>query len=464
MARLSFHGAARQVTGSCYLLETARSRVLVECGLFQGDPETEALNRRPFPFDPRSLDAVVLSHAHLDHGGRLPSLVRAGYAGPVYATAASGDLLGILLEDAAFLEQKDTEWENRRRERAGRPPVAPLYDIADVQAALARLEPLAYGERRRIGPDVELCLRDAGHILGSAIVELWIEEPGGTKKLVFSGDLGNHHALLLRDPERVTGADLALLESTYGDRDHRPFPETLREFAGILEQAARDGGNVLIPSFAVGRTQEILYTLGEFHREGRLPQSRVFLDSPLAIAANEVHRRHHDLFNREARERIRRYGADPREQLPPLSYSHTPEESMAINRVSGGAVIIAGSGMCSGGRIRHHLKWNLWRAQAHVVFVGFQALGTPGRALVDGAGRISLLGEDIAVRATIHTLGGFSAHAGQSALTEWVGPLRAARLCLVHGEPDRMRTLARRIAGAHGLKAEIPAPGATITF
>ncbi len=464
MARLTFHGAARQVTGSCYLLETARSRVLLECGLFQGDPETEALNERPFPFEPKALDAVVLSHAHLDHSGLLPRLVRAGYRGPVYATAATGDLATILLEDAANIALKDAEWENRRRERAGRDLVAPLYEPADAAAALARLEPLAYGVRTRIARDMELTLHDAGHILGSAIVELAIDDGGRRKKLVFSGDLGNRDEALLRDPQVLTEADVVLLESTYGDRDHRPMSDTLNEFAGILAQAARDGGNVLIPAFAVGRTQELLYILGEFHHAGKLPQGKVFLDSPLAIAATEVYRRHLDLFNRAVRTRIREFGADPREQLPPLVYSRSPAESMAINRIAGGAVIIAGSGMCTGGRMRHHLKWNLWRPQAHVVIVGFQAQGTPGRALVDGAKKLRLLGEDIAVRARIHTLGGFSAHAGQSQLIAWAGPFRRAgpRLYLVHGEPDKMEALAARLHEMHGFEAAIPEPGATI--
>jgi len=466
MVRLTFHGAARQVTGSCYLLETARSRVLLECGLFQGDPETEALNERPFPFDPARLDAVVLSHAHLDHSGLLPRLVRAGFGGPVYATAATGDLAAILLEDAAHIALKDAEWENRRRERSGRDLVAPLYEPADAEAALRRLTPLAYGVRTRIARDIELALHDAGHILGSSIVELAIEDAGRRKKLVFSGDLGNANEALLRDPQVLTEADIVLLESTYGDRDHRPMAETLNEFANILAEAAHDGGNVLIPAFAVGRTQELLYILGEFHRAGRLPQGKVFLDSPLAIAATEVYQRHLDLFNREVRTRIREFGADPREQLPSLVYSHTPEESMGINRIAGGAVIIAGSGMCTGGRMRHHLKWNLWRPQAHLVFVGFQARGTPGRALVDGAARLRLLGEEIVVRAHVHTLGGFSAHAGQSQLVEWAGPLRRAgpSVYLVHGEPDKMEALAARLRETHGFEARIPQAGDTIEF
>jgi metallo-beta-lactamase family protein len=463
MATLSFHGAARQVTGSCYLLETARSRVLIECGLFQGPPEVDARNERPFPFAPRAIDAVVLSHAHLDHSGLLPRLRRAGYRGKVYATPQTLDLLDIMLKDAAFLQEKDAEWENRRRERAGREPVTPLYTVADAEDVLALGEPLIYGQPARVTADVEVCFRDAGHILGSAIVELWVDEDGSRKKLVFSGDLGNAAEPLLRDPEIIRSGDVLLLESTYGDRDHRPLPETLAEFAGILAAAAASGGNVLIPAFAIGRTQEILFHLGQFYHAGRLPQSRVFLDSPMAIAATEVHQRHMQVFNREARSAIRQNGGTARDFLPPLQYVHTVEESMALNRIAGGAVIIAGSGMCTGGRIRHHLKWNLWREAAHVVIVGFQAEGTTGRALVDGARQIHLLGEDIAVKATVHTLGGFSAHAGQTQLVHWTGHFQPPpQVYLVHGELDKMQALQSRLKAAHGWTAHIPAEGQTI--
>ena len=465
MVTLTFHGATRQVTGSCYLLETAHSRVLLECGLFQGPPEVDRLNERPFPFDPRAIHAVVLSHAHLDHSGLLPRLRREGFRGKVWATPQTLELLDIMLKDAAHLQQKDAEWENRRHERAGEKLVAPLYTLQDAEELLTLGEPLIYGQRARIAPDIEICFRDAGHILGSAIVELWVEEGSETRKLVFSGDLGNATDPLLHDPEVVREADALLLESTYGDRDHRPLPETLAEFARILQDAAASGGNVLIPAFAIGRTQEILYHLGEFYHAGKLPQTKVFLDSPMAIAATQVHQRHVQVFNREARAAMRKNGNTATEFLPPLRFVHSVEESMAVNRISGGAIIIAGSGMCNGGRIRHHLKWNLWRESAHVVIVGFQAQGTTGRALVDGATHVRLLGEDIVVKAQIHTLGGFSAHAGQTALVNWAGQFaRRPPLFLVHGEPEKMQALQARIKTVHGWEAHIPSEDQTIRF
>jgi metallo-beta-lactamase family protein len=464
MATLTFHGAARQVTGSCYLLETTHNRVLIECGLFQGPPDVDRLNERPFPFSPRDIHAVVLSHAHLDHSGLLPRLKRDGFKGKVYATTQALELLDILLKDAAHIQEKDAEWENRRRERSGKALIAPLYTLADAEAVLDLGEPLVYGQKTRIANDIEICLSDAGHILGSAIVELWVDDAGRQKKIVFSGDLGNPAGPLLRDPEVVRSADVLLLESTYGDRDHRPLPETLSEFADILNQAAHDGGNVLIPAFAIGRTQELIYHLGEFYHAGQLPQTKVFLDSPMAIAATEVHQRHMQVFNREARTAIRQNGGgNAKDFLPPLHYVRSVDESMSLNRITAGAIIIAGSGMCSGGRIRHHLKWNLWRAAAHVVIVGFQAQGTPGRALVDGAQHLRLLGEDIVVRAHIHTLGGFSAHAGQTDLVKWAGHFQPhPTLYLVHGELDKMQALQARIQKVHGWQAQIPAEGQTI--
>jgi metallo-beta-lactamase family protein len=457
MASLSFHGAARQVTGSCYLLDDGRHRVLLECGLFQGPPDVERLNERPFPFDPTTLQAVVLSHAHLDHSGLLPRLVRDGFRGPIYATPPTGDLLEIMLKDAAFLQERDAEWENKRRTRPNRGQVEPLYTLADVERALAQCRCMPYGGRFDVVANVSARYRDAGHILGSAIVEIWI----GSRKLVFSGDLGNSATPILPDPERVDAADVLLLESTYGDRDHRPMEATLREFEEILAAAAEDGGNVVIPAFAVGRTQELLHHLGQLNEAGRLKQQRVFLDSPMAIAATEVHQRHAQLLNGTIPGTWSHGGQN--KVLPQLQYTRSSEESMAINRIAGGAIIIAGSGMCTGGRIRHHLKHNLWRREARVVIVGFQALGTPGRELVDGARRLHLLGEETAVNASVHTLGGFSAHAGQSQLLAWAGGFRRRpRLHLVHGEPDKMAALQAKFAERYDWRAEIPATGDTI--
>ena len=292
MATLQFLGAIQQVTGSCYLLESESARVLLECGMIQGERNSQPEPERVFDFDAKSIDAVIISHAHLDHTGLLPRLVREGYSGEIFVTTPTADLLDIMLKDAAFLQQKDNEWENRRRARSGKDPVEPLYEIADVEQVLEQLVTVAYGERTEVVSNIELRYRDAGHILGSAIVEVWVKEPGATRKLVFSGDLGNNCSPLLRDPEIVDEADMLLLESTYGDRNHRPQDSTLDEFAEILDVAMQKGGNVYIPSFAVGRTQDLLYRLGKFHHEGKLKQQKVFLDSPMATSVSKVYVKH----------------------------------------------------------------------------------------------------------------------------------------------------------------------------
>ncbi len=467
MAELTFWGATGQVTGSCYLIRTGTAAVLLECGLVQGSREEEEANSKPFPFDVSRIDAVVLSHAHLDHSGRIPRLVQAGYRGPIYMTTASNDLLEVMLKDAAFLAERDAQWENKRRCRAGRPEVPPLYTVEDVELALQQCEGTAYHERRQVADGIDVCFRDAGHILGSAIVELFIGAGGPARKLVFSGDLGNSCAALLRDPERLREADVLLLESTYGDRDHRPLDATLEEFEDTFNQAKQSGGNVLIPAFAVGRTQEIIFRLGELYQRGALQQGVVFLDSPMAIAATEIYHRYQHMFNAKDSAQLSRTRAHTLHSfLPLLRYSRTAQESMAINRMREGAIIVAGSGMCTGGRIRHHLKHNLWRREAHVMIVGFQAIGTPGRALVDGARHLTLAGEEIAVKATVHTIGGFSAHAGQSQLLDWANGFgtRRPRLYLVHGEPDKRSALRQQFASRYRWDAALPAFGETVTL
>lgn len=463
-ARLTFHGATRQVTGSCYLLETPGGRLLLDCGMFQGPPATTAQNRLDFPFDPAALDAVVISHAHIDHSGLLPKLVRAGYAGPIYLTAPTHDLLELLLKDAAHLEAKDTQWENKRRERAGKPLIEPLYTLEDVEKVLALRQSLSYSTMSEVLPGVRLKFHDAGHIIGAAIVELELASGPRSRTLVFSGDLGNRYSPLLRDPEKLRRADVLLLESTYGDRDHRSLPATLEEFRQALQAASRGGGNVLIPSFAVGRTQDILYWLGRFHRDGQLPQQKVFVDSPMAIEASEIYASHSSLFNRDDPEFNRAIRQGWQAWLPCLSYSRSTEDSMALNNVQG-AIIIAGSGMCEGGRIRHHLKYNLWRQNTHVIISGFQPHGTLGRKLVDGVRRLSILGSEIAVRATIHTLGGFSAHAGQDELVQWALGMQPSdpRVYLVHGESEAMAALRQRLVSRH-MRAAIPEYGMSITI
>lgn len=466
MAKLTFYGATEGVTGSCYLLETEQATILLECGLFQGSREEEKANEEPFPFNAGKLDAVVLSHAHLDHSGRLPKLVADGYGGPVYMTYPTCELLEIMLKDAAFLEQRDAEWENKRRRRAGKAEIEPLYTMEDVEATLAICDGLPYGRRHQVADGIEICYRDAGHILGSAIVELFVTEDGAEKKVVFSGDLGNSCAALLRDPETIKEAEILLLESTYGDRDHRPMDETLEEFETILKEASENGGNILIPSFAVGRTQEIIFRLGELYQKGKLKHQAVFLDSPMAIATTEVYHRYQDVFNSEDAATLRQGKSGSLHTfLPILRYSRTTEESMALNMIQEGAIIIAGSGMCTGGRIRHHFKHNLWRRNAHVIIVGYQAIGTPGRALVDGAKTFRMGGEEVAVHAAIHTLGGFSAHASQSQLLDWVKVFRKPhpRLYLIHGEPEAKTALRKRLTH-EGWSADIPHHGECVTF
>jgi len=445
MAKLTFFGAIEGVTGSMYLLRAADSRILLDCGLFQGRREEEEANHKPLPFDASKIDAMVLSHAHLDHSGRIPLLLGEGFSGPIYMTRPSCDLIEVLLKDAASLQERDAEWENRRRRRSGKEEIEPLYRLEDVEEALTYCQGVRYHQRINIAEGVDIRFADAGHILGSAIVEIFITENGQEKKLVFSGDLGNSQAALLRDPDVIESADILLLESTYGDRDHRTMDETLAEFEEVIEEASRNGGNILIPSFAVGRTQEIIFRLGELYQKGKLKHQAIYLDSPMAIAVTEIYHRYQDVYNDDDREAIETYAkrTSSKKQslhsfLPTLRYSSSTEESVALNQLASGAIIIAGSGMCNGGRIRHHLKHNLWRKQSHVIFVGFQAMGTPGRALVDGEKFFNIGGDKIAVAASIHTMGGFSAHASQSQLLNWLSHFtgQKPRLYLVHGVID----------------------------
>jgi len=440
--KLEFVGAAEEVTGSCHLLTVGGRKILLDCGLIQGGRQAEQRNREPWPFDPSTIDAVVLSHAHIDHSGRLPLLIRNGFQGPVYAQRATRDLCRIMLKDAGFLAEKEAESENRKRERKGLAPLRPLYTAADAVAAMPSFKTIGYDERKRILPGVEIRLRDAGHILGSAIVELWLREGGLQRKLVFSGDLGQKGAPILQDPTPVADADLVLMESTYGDRLHRSRSETIRELGEIFQQAEHQRGNILIPAFAVGRTQELLYLFSQHQREWGLANWRVFLDSPMAIRATEAYARYAHLHDAEAAALWRRRGDEGR-LLPHFSTTRTAKQSMAINGIHHGAVIIAGSGMCQGGRIKHHLKNNVWRPGCQVIIVGYQAEGTLGRRLVDGAAHIRLWGEEVRVAARIHTIGGLSAHADQQGLLQWyAGFERRPPLFLVHGETMAQQALA----------------------
>lgn len=466
MTKLTFYGAIEGVTGSAYLLETTKVKILLDCGLYQGRREEEKQNENDFPFDVGQLDVVVLSHAHLDHSGRLPKLSADGYSGPIYMTYSTSELLEVLLNDSASLQRSDAEWENKRRRRSGKEEIEPLYTFEDVEGTLSQCIGRDYGERCSIAEGVEVCFRDAGHILGSSIVEIFITENGLEKKLVFSGDLGNSCAALLSDPEIVEEADVLLLESTYGDRNHRPMDETLEEFEDIIEEASKNGGNILIPSFAVGRTQEIIFRLGQLYQKGKLRHQAVYLDSPMAIAVTEIYHRYQNVYNTEDAAVLRQGEKSSLHTfLPVLRYSKSTAESMALNKIESGAIIIAGSGMCTGGRIRHHFKHNLWKRNAHVIIVGYQAKGTPGRALVDGSKTYRIGGDEIRVQAAIHTLGGFSAHASQSQLLDWINNFKKPypRLFLVHGESEAKIAFQEHLAKA-GWTANIPVKDESISF
>ena len=448
--QLEFFGAAGEVTGSCHILRVAGRQLLLDCGMIQGDHDAPARNRLPFPFDPTTIDAVVLSHAHIDHCGRLPLLVKRGFRGPIYTNKACADLVPILLRDSANLGLRDAE-----RER-----VSPLYDLEDVETTLRLLQPIAYDTRRELLPGVTVQVRDAGHILGSSSIEVWVSEGGEQRKLVFSGDLGQYDTPILKDPFAFESADLVLMESTYGNRQHRGREDTERELGGILAQAQHDGGNVVVPAFAIGRSQELLYLLAKHYGEWHLARWKIFLDSPMAIAASRVYWNNPDRFDEETtslRESFR--GMPP---LPNLVLTESADDSRAINHVRSGALIIAGSGMATGGRVLHHLKHNLERPECHVVIVGFQAPGTLGRQLVDRAPEVRIHGQRVRCLAQIHTLGGLSAHGDQADLLRWYDSFAGRPpVYLVHGEVPSSEGLAEKLR-EHGATATVARPGLKI--
>lgn len=456
---IEFYGAAGEVTGSCHILRFNQRQVLIDCGLIQGGRDADRRNREPFPFDVRAIEAVLLTHAHLDHSGRLPLLVKRGFRGPIYTTTASRDLLSILLRDAAHLAERESERINRRRE-PGEPLAHPLFDLQDVEDTLERVRPIRYDTLYAPLPGLSLRLRDAGHIMGSASLELVCREAGLERTLVFSGDVGPYDSPILLDPQPFPTADVVVMESTYGDREHRSREATLVEFGDIINAAAQSGGNIIIPAFAIGRSQELLYVLGRYFDRWQLSSWQIFLDSPMAIEASAVYWKHVDRHDEEARHFRESFGTMP--ALPNLTLCRTPEESMQINRHRSKALIIAGSGMCNGGRVLHHLQRNLDRPECHVMIVGFQAPGTLGRALVDGADEVRIFGETIRVEAHIHTVGGFSAHGDQADLLKWYDSFdNRPTVCLVHGDKEPAKILQQRIR-TRGANAVIPQPGMRI--
>jgi len=461
--KLTFFGAAGEVTGSCTLIETGRARVLVDFGLHQGGVTSEVRNHRIPPFDAPRLDAVLLTHAHIDHIGRLPLLPGMGFNGPIHATAATCDFCPIMLEDSARVQDSDVERNNRRRARQGKPPVAALYADADVARVLPLLTPVRYNEKREVAPGVTAKWVDAGHMLGSASIQLTVEDQGSTKIVVFSGDIGPIGAAMLRDPIMLRHADAVVMESTYGDRNHRSLDQTVAEFGDVIREAVWAKERILIPAFAVGRSQQMIYYLGELARTGRVPRFPIYLDSPMAIKAMALYKKYQSHMDAETA-RLIEEGTNPL-FIPDLRCTSSSAESKQLNDIQGCFVVVAASGMCNGGRILHHLRHGLWRRDAHVVIAGFQAAGSLGRRIVDGANKVRISGEWIAVRAKVHTLGGFSAHAGQGELLEWAKNFvdgGVPRFVLNHGEAKARGVLRGLIESTIMAKVDSPEWGQSI--
>ncbi len=461
------YGAAGGVTGSCFLVDIKKSKILVDCGLFQGFSTDVSANRVPAGIQVEKIDAILLTHAHLDHCGRLPLFVKAGYAKKIYATEATIEIAKLILLDSAHLQESDAERENRKRARALRKPIDPLYTSEDVRRVFPLFVPVAYEAEFEPAAGVKAKFAEAGHLLGSSSIELTLNDVGVKKKILFSGDLGPPNVPILRDPKKIDDEDFdaVFIESTYGDRDHRDLQATVDEFHELLEHAVERGCKVLIPTFAVGRAQQLLYYLGEFFAQGKLPKIPVFLDSPMAIEASMLYRKHTELFDKEAAE----YAANRvlADALSGLRLCKTGEESRALNSVEGPCIIMAGAGMCTGGRILHHFKNNLHKENTIVLICGFQAEGSLGRLLVEGRRRVHIYGEEIGVRAKVYTLGGFSAHAGQTDLLRWLAPIvekkaKRPRVIVIHGERRQRETLSQKIFGRFGIRSAIPNLGEAV--
>lgn len=459
--KLTFLGAAREVTGSCYLIETDEVRFLVDCGMFQGGREADRKNRDAFDFDPKKIDFVLLTHAHIDHSGLLPRLVSFGFRGPIYTTSATADLLGVMLPDSAFIQEKEAEradYQRRKVRKKLKYETAPLYTVAQAQASLKKLLRVEYDEEINPHAGVRCRFRDAGHILGSSIIEIWLSDGSISRKLVFSGDLGQPGHPLMQNPKVIEEADVLIVESTYGNRLHKAMEDTLKEFAFVINDTLqRKHGNVIIPAFAVGRTQDIIYLLGDLFRRGEISNHmQIYVDSPMATSATEITMKHFELLDKEAKQLLE-WGKSRRD-LPKLNFVEDVEESMALNDIRSGAVIISASGMCDAGRIKHHLRYNLGRKECTILITGFQAGGTLGRRLVDGAKMVRIFKQEIPVRADLYTIGGLSAHADQKALLDWLGHFRKPprQTFVVHGEESTAQGFAEILRDQLGWQAVVP--------
>lgn len=451
--KLHFYGADKEVTGSCHMLEIGEHKILIDCGLQQGSDEK---SNNHFPFKATEIDCVVVTHAHIDHSGRVPLLFKEGYRGPVYATGATCRLMNIMLMDSAHIQEQDAQWKARKGLRSGKEPEEPLYTKEDAAQAIEYFEQCPYGERIRLTENVEIEFTDAGHLLGSASVTAYLSEYGVEKTVVFSGDIGNKDQPILRDPQPLYNADYVLMESTYGDRLHQKLHYGLEDLAKVIGDTLARGGNAIIPAFAVGRTQELLYHFREIKERRLIPDFPVYVDSPLALEATKIYDGDLHGYADEETLSILEKGFHPL-RFDNLHLCRTTEESIALNEDKTPKVILSASGMCDAGRVRHHLKHNLWRKECSVIFAGFQANGTLGRLLLDGMDRVKLFGEEIQINAQIHNFRGLSAHADQSGLMEWLATFngRPQRVILVHGEEQSMETLSHLVEG-RGLPTYMP--------
>ena len=454
--KIKFCGATIGVTGSCHLLYTDRHRVLLDCGQFQGNKEMDDLNYEPFPFDPESVEAVILSHAHIDHCGRIPLLVKRGFKGDIYCTDATADLLQVMLLDSAYIHEKDAEWQTKKNARTGKPAVEPLYTVQDAERSLKLVKPILYDQLVELNDEMKIVFNDAGHILGSAITEIWVTENNQTSKIVFSGDLGVNNRPILRDPKKIKKADYLIMESTYGGRLHPENSTSIDRLIHIIINTVKRGGSVIIPAFAVGRTQELIYELNMFYEhhpeyQDVLGDLNVYIDSPMATTATEVFRKNAQVFDEETKELI--LSGDNPLDFKNLIFTRSTAESQALNMNRTPKIIISASGMCEAGRIRHHLKHNLWDPKNSIVFVGYQAEGTLGRALIDGVKEVKLFGETVIVAAEIHNLEGFSGHADQNGLLDWLGGFQKIpkQIFLVHGEEQSKIDFAKAVQEKLGL-------------
>lgn len=455
--KLKFLGAAKTVTGSFFVIDTGCVRFGVDCGLFQGPREIKERNYEDFAIDPKSLDLLILTHAHIDHIGLVPKLVKQGFSGPIYCSHATEELAGVLLPDSGYIQESEVERKNRKLQRAGEPLLEPIYTVEDAQKSLEQFRSLNEDEIIEIAEGIEVRLRDAGHILGSNILEIWVEEKGEKTKLVFTGDLGNYDQPIVKDPTFIESADYVIMESTYGNRHHKGVFKRMERFKEIIDKTMKKGGNLIIPSFAVERTQDLLYDLSNLYDNGELDENiDIYIDSPLAIAATEIFRRNVEYYDDDTRQLIEQ-GRHPL-HLPNLKFSRTQKDSMRLNGVQSGAIIISASGMCDAGRIKHHLKHNLWRPESTILFVGYQAIGTLGRRLLDGEKLVRIHGEQVAVKADIESIEAYSAHADRAGLTSWLKNfvLPPKAVFLVHGEEEAQMSLAEYIRSELGIPVFIP--------